>query len=97
MRIDATTYANGRHTLELHPDAGLFRIPVSDHDLDDLAAWLAIRTAMGHTCDATHGEHTCIMPPGHVMFAHQCRACPARWPDENQPLPIDFPLNGATA
>jgi hypothetical protein len=95
VNITLDDWPNGRHTLELRPGPGIFRIPVTDHDLDDLAAFLAIRTAMAHTCPATHGEHTCTMPPGHVLFAHQCRACPAQWPDPGQPLPIGWPLDGA--
>lgn len=52
---------------------------VTQHDLNDLESVLAQVKAMSKHCDAETGEHTCIMPPGHWIFPHICRACPHEW------------------
>jgi hypothetical protein len=51
---------------------------LTEHDLYDLEWALAQRRAMGKTCPALHGEHTCCCPPGHG-HDHQCRACDFTW------------------
>lgn len=60
---------------------GWFTWAATQHDLDDLAAVLALDTAKARACGGEHGEHTCILPPGHAGgMRHQCRACPRQWP-----------------
>jgi hypothetical protein len=52
---------------------------LTQHDLDDLLAVLEQRKAAGKYCDAETAEHTCVMPPGHHILPHTCRACPEIW------------------
>lgn len=76
MRVTLDTRDDGRHTLTLGgtPWPG----PLTDHDLNDIEAFLAQRKAMARLCPGEDGEHTCTLPPGHLL-PHMCRACRHAW------------------
>jgi hypothetical protein len=62
------------------PEPGWFTWDATQHELDDLAALLAIDTAKATTCPETDGDHSCVLAPRHTgAMPHQCRACPHQW------------------
>lgn len=80
MKPAVITRDDGRVDLTFHHDGR----PVSTetltvHEADDLLAILEQRKAAGKYCAAEDGEHTCVMPPGHSILAHVCRACTREW------------------
>lgn len=72
---------DGRHTVLFGRPAGpsILAANLTRHDLDDLLAVLEQRKAAGRYCDTPSGEHTCVMPPGHAILPHTCRACDHHW------------------
>ncbi len=82
MRVAVTDWPNGRHTLALGPAAirGL-----TDHDLEDVEAFLVGWRTGTATCDAEFNGHTCWLPPDHTAAPHNCRACPEQWPAGTPP------------
>lgn len=79
MRTAIAHHAPGRVLLDLRPGTGTYRIDMTDHDAGDLLAALEQDKAMGRYCDTEDGEHTCVLPPGHSILPHICRACPREW------------------
>lgn len=51
----------------------------TQHDLNDLEAALAQDKAKSRHCGDEEAEHTCVMPPGHWILPHVCRACRHQW------------------
>lgn len=70
---------DGQVHIELRPGSGVYRLALTEHDANDLEAALAQHKAKGRYCDTETGEHTCVMPPGHSVLPHACRACPETW------------------
>ena len=79
MKATIEHYAAGRVLIEARPGTGIYRIDMTDHDAADLLSVLEQDKATGRYCDTENGEHTCIMPPGHSVLPHVCRACPREW------------------
>jgi hypothetical protein len=82
--------AEGRRDLLIgdREEPGWFGWHATQHDLGDLEAVLAIDKAKSKHCAAELTEpggdhHTCVMPPGHWIFPHVCRACPHEWVTED--------------
>jgi hypothetical protein len=81
MKMTLTRRAEGTRDLEFRggPGPAVTVRNLTGHDVRDLAAIIGQDQAGSEHCDDEDTGHTCVMPPGHWILPHVCRACRHQW------------------